>query len=373
MKIAVIVARYAITGVPLAQLRLARALVRHGHVVDFIVGFVDSQYVVPKADGVNFIVWHQGQVRGLLFRLRHYFRVVKPDLVFSAEDHLNLVVIWAALLAGSEAKISGSCRVTPFDTYSDQLFSKGWVLKQLMRWSMAWADALTCVSRDMVDQYRQVFRHPPHVCVYNIVDEQEARRRMAEPVSHPWLEQHHQPLLLAAGRLAPWKGFIDLIEAMAILVPCTQARLLILGDGPLRQELQSRINELGLADHISLVGYVNNPLPYFVKADVFVLSSLVEGMPNVLVEAMMCGCTPVATDCPTGPRELLQAGRYGYLVPVGDPEALAAGIRQALASPIPVTQLAEAIAPFEENTVINKHFAVLGIPPPPMPPSGVPK
>ena len=84
-------------------------------------------------------------------------------------------------------------------------------------------------------------------------------------------------------------------------------------------------------------------------------------MPNVLVEAMMCGCTPVATDCPTGPRELLQNGRYGYLVPMRDPEALAAGMLRALDHPIPPARLAEAVKPFEEHAVIDRHFEILGL------------
>lgn len=361
MKIAVVVARFAITGVPLAQLRLARALARRGHVVDFIVGYVEADYALPVIEGVNVIVWDKPQVRGLLFQCRHYFRTVKPDIVFSAEDHLNLIVLMAAFMAGSRAKISGSSRVTPFDTYSNTLFSKRWILKQLVRLTMGRADALTCVSQDMVGQYREVFRHSPHVCVYNIVDDRQSRQRLMAAVDHPWFARKTAPVLVAAGRLAPWKGFMDLIEAMAILVSVRPLRLVLLGDGPLRGELLQRIGALGLTDSVDLVGYVDNPLKYFARSDVFVLSSHVEGMPNVLVEAMMCGCTPVATDCPTGPRELLQGGRYGYLVPVGDPQALADGIVRALDAPIPPAVLAEAVRPFEEAAVIDRHFAVLEI------------
>ena len=137
---------------------------------------------------------------------------------------------------------------------------------------------------------------------------------------------------------------------------------MILGDGPLRGELQSQIRKLGLEDTVRLVGYVDNPLKYFSRADVFVLSSHVEGLPNVLVEAMMCGCTPVSTDCPTGPREVLQDGKYGYLVPVRNPVELAAGIERALDHPISKQKLAEAIRPFEEGAVLKRHFELLGLP-----------
>jgi glycosyltransferase involved in cell wall biosynthesis len=167
--------------------------------------------------------------------------------------------------------------------------------------------------------------------------------------------------VVAAGTLAPWKGFSDLIQAMSVLRDKGRSiRLVIFGQGQLRDELLAQVERLGLSDRIRLPGFTDNTLKYFAHADAFVLSSHVEGMPNVLVEAMMCGCTPVSTDCPTGPRELLQDGRYGYLVPVADPLALAVGIERALDNPIPKEQLAEAVRPFEEAKILNRHFELLG-------------
>ena len=361
MKICVVTPRFAIAGVPLAQLRFARALADKGHDVDLVVGYVDPMYEFPKVAGVNVLRWNQPQVRGMLLPLWRYLRTAKPDVVFSAEDHLNAVVLLAAIASGTKAKISGSSRVTPFDTYSSVPFTKRWFLKYLMR-AVTWrADALTCVSKDMVDQYRCVFDAPPHVCVYNIVDDRNSRLRMREPVEHEWFLRKDGPVLVAAGRLATWKGFADLIRAMKELPIQRRARLMILGDGPLRSELEALIIELGLEDVVSLLGYVENPLKYFARADVFVLSSHVEGLPNVLVEAMMCGCTPVSTDCPTGPREVLHDGKYGYLVPVRDPVAMAIGIEKALDYPISKQLLADAVRPFEEGAVLARHFNVLSL------------
>ena len=110
-----------------------------------------------------------------------------------------------------------------------------------------------------------------------------------------------------------------------------------------------------------MLGYVQNPLKYFSRCDVFVLSSLVEGLPNVLVEAMMCGCTPVSTDCPTGPNEVLGGGKYGYLVPMHSPAAMAAAIEQALDNPVPKVSLDEAVSPFEESRILERHFKLLGL------------
>ncbi len=129
----------------------------------------------------------------------------------------------------------------------------------------------------------------------------------------------------------------------------------------MRAELQGMIDTFGLHNIVELVGYVDNPLKYFFRADVFVLSSLVEGLPNVLVEAMMCGCTPVATNCPTGPSEVLQDGKYGYLVPMRDKLAMSAAIEQGLDKRISSKLLNEAVAPFREDAVIDRHFELLGL------------
>lgn len=361
MRICVAMPRYAISGVPLAQMRFARALADRGHAVDLLVGRLDPGNAMPDVPGVNVIKLGTSNVRGMLVPLWRYLRESRPNVVFSAEDHLNCAVLLAAILAGSKAKISGSSRVTPFDTYSIKIFSKRWLLKQLMRALMWRADALTCVSFDMVDQYRTVFDRPPHVCVYNIVDSRHSRRRMEETIDDPFVIDRDGPLLVAAGRLAAWKGFDDLIRAMSHLPRERRARLLILGDGPMRAELEALVTELGLGDRVRFAGYVENPLKFFVHADVFVLSSLVEGLPNVLVEAMMCGCTPVSTDCPTGPREVLEDGRYGYLVPVRDPVALAQAIEEALDRPIAKALLDQAVMAFEEEAVIARHFEILGL------------
>jgi glycosyltransferase involved in cell wall biosynthesis len=361
VKITVVTPLFAIAGVPLAQIRFARALAARGHSVELIIGHVRPEYEFVAPEGLKTTVLERPNVRNMLGPLVLHFWKDRPDVVFSAEDHLNTLVLIAALVSGSQAKISGSSRVTPFDTYSDTWFSKRWVLKQLARVVMRRANALTCVSEEMVSQYREVFKAPPHVCVYNVVDDREARERMRVPVEHGWLSEKSVPVLMAAGRLAPWKGFTDLIEAVALVRLQREVRLLILGDGEMRNELQHLVEARGLSGSVQLVGYVENPLKYFVRADVFVLSSRVEGLPNVLVEAMMCGCTPVSTDCPTGPREVLQGGKFGYLVPVGDPAAMAAAIERALDHPIPKELLDEAVAPFEESRVIDRHFEVLGL------------
>lgn len=358
MNILVVTPRYNITGVPLAQARFAAALAERGHQVTLMIGRCDRDIPVPQVPGVEVIELGSAQVRDMLWPLRRYLRNARPDVVFSAEDHLNCMVAAAALLARSRTRISGSSRVPPFDTYSHRWFTKRWALKQVMR-ALAWRiDVLTCVSQDMVDLYGEWFPGMGHQCVYNIVDLPAARERMAEPLDDPWFSDGGPIPIVAAGSLAPYKGFADLIRAIA-LVP--EVRLIILGEGSQRAELEALIAQLGLQDRVRLHGRVANPLKYFARARIYALSSYAEGMPNVLVEAMLCGCTPVATDCRTGPRELLHDGRFGYLATVGDPTSIAAALRAAMADPIPPELLAEAVRPFEQNRVIDRHFALLGL------------
>jgi len=230
-----------------------------------------------------------------------------------------------------------------------------------MRAVMWRADALTCVSKDMVEIYKKIFPYAQHVCVYNIIKDRLSIDRISEPVSHPWLGDSGIPVIISAGTFTKRKGFSDLIRAFALVRKNRPVRLIILGDGYLRPELVALVQQLQLCYSVDLPGNVTNPLKYFSRSAVFVLSSYAEGLPNVLVEAMICGCTPVATDCPTGPREVLNGGKYGYLVPVGDIFAMSSAIEHAIDKPVAKALLAEAVEPFEEERVISRHFKVLGI------------
>lgn len=360
-KIVFFVARQSRSGVPLAQMRLAKALARQGCSVDFVVGFLPEGLELPTAEGIRVVALGRRRALGMFVRIYQYLREVKPDIVFSAEDHLNMVVAVAMLLARSKAKLSASSRVTPYDTYSNRVFSKRWVMKKLSTPLGRRADALVCVSKEMVKQYVAIFGPRPYTCIYNVVCDVESRLKMVEPViDEPWLLDHSVPVVISAGRLAPEKGFADLILAISAVRRSRPVRLVILGEGPLHQKLSDLITTQGLDDCVKLIGFRDNPHKYFSRADVFVLSSYVEGLPNVLVEAMECGCTPVSTDCPTGPSEVLARGKYGYLVPVHDPEAMAAGILRALEHPVSRELLDEAIRPFREDAVVTAHRSALG-------------
>lgn len=365
MKIAVAVSSFDLSGVPLAQLRLAGALATRGFAVDFVVGSVDPGVTVKVPAGVGLEVLGTGQARRLVVPMTRYLRQTRPDIVFAAQDHFNIVVALAAVLARVPTRISASSRITPLDAYSNRPFTKKWLMKQVVRLAWRRIDVLTCVSEGMAEEYRRMFPGARHVRVYNIVDDTAIAERDAEATGPPAaaLSARAGGLLVAAGQLAPWKGFDVLLHALALVPRDRHVHLLIMGDGPERAALKALAATLGVADRVTFTGYVANPVPFYRAAVVFAHAARTESFGNVLVEAMLCGCTVVAADCPTGPGEVLGRGRYGYLVPVENPVALAAGIVRAIDAPTPSERLAESVARFRPDAVVDHHLRLLGLDP----------
>lgn len=362
MRICVITPRWAIAGVPLAQRRLALALSAIGHEVDLIIGRKDADLSIPDTPGVNLIVWSAVGVRGMILPFIRYLHISKPEVVFSAEDHLNGAVFLAAVLARSKAKVTGSSRVPPSDSYSNRIFTKGWIRKIAMKTVMSRANALTCVSRDMVTAYQDYFPGGPHTIAYNIIDDTTSRARAAEPVEHDWFVQRDKPIVVSAGTLTGRKNFKMLINTIAELKRRNcYVRLAIFGEGYRRPELEMLVSQHAILDRVWLPGRIENPLAYFSRADVLALTSYAEGLPNVLVEGMICGCTPVATDCPTGPREVIEGGGVGHLVPIDNVIAMADAIEMAIANPSSQDELNSATCCFREEAVISRHFELLGL------------
>ena len=210
------------------------------------------------------------------------------------------------------------------------------------------------VSQGVSDDLAVTARAPRHkiTTIYNPVVTQALHAKTAEPPSHPWLIDYRTPVILAAGRLTEQKDFPTLIRAFARLIRQRPTRLIILGEGPLRQELEGLAQDLGIDDRVSFPGWVDNPFALMSRASLFVLSSIYEGLPTVLVEAMACGCPCVSTDCPSGPAEILEDGRYGPLVPVGDEAALAEAMERGLDEPPDRSLLQQRAAYFSADRAV---------------------
>ncbi len=360
MKIAFFTARYSRSGVPLGQIRLAKLFLQRGYDVDFIVGYIPNGLELPYLEGINTLIFNRPRVITMFGLITKYLFTIKPDIIISAEDHLNAAVLLSAVVTRSDAKISVSSRISATRVYSGSFLSKSWLLKQTYRFVQNRANALVCVSKDMAEEYNTIFKTKKFQCIYNVIHDSEAKRKMLHSVDDQWVTDKSKPLIISAGSLTKRKGFKDLILSIKELTKTMDVKLLILGEGYLRNELNDLITKEGLdSSVVRLAGYKDNPLKYYIHADVFVLASYAEGLPNVLVEAMMCGCTPVSTDCPTGPREVLQNEKYGYLVPMRVPNAMAEGIKKALDNPISLQRLAEGIKPFTEHEVFKQYEQIL--------------
>ena len=228
------------------------------------------------------------------------------------------------------------------------------------------ASACVCISRGVADEMRSLGFLPPekiHV-IYNAVVTPELldqiRAAAKAPAPHPWLEGGQPPVVLGAGRLGDQKDFSTLLRAFARLAQRRpEVRLIVLGEGKERPLLERRIAEMGLSGRAALPGYDPNPYAWIARASVFAISSRWEGFGNVAAEALACGCSVVSTDCPSGPGEILDHGKYGWLVPVGDDEAMADALDDALAHPMPVSLLKERASYFSEDRAAEGWLALM--------------
>jgi glycosyltransferase involved in cell wall biosynthesis len=195
--------------------------------------------------------------------------------------------------------------------------------------------------------------------VPNPVVTSELFEMAAVPIDHPWFVEGAPPVILGIGRLTTQKDFGTLIRAFAEVRGQREARLMILGEGSERPALERLARELGVRDDVVLPGFVDNPFAFLKRAALFVLSSTYEGLPGVLIQALACGTPVVSTDCDSGPREILDGGRLGILVPVGDLDALANGIREALDHPRTRTP-ADVLGRFTDAAAVDAYLRVLG-------------
>jgi glycosyltransferase involved in cell wall biosynthesis len=182
-----------------------------------------------------------------------------------------------------------------------------------------------------------------------------------EHSAHPWLIAHTYPVVLGVGRLTRQKNFSLLIRAFAQLRRSRNTKLIILGEGELRRNLIAEAASLGVAEDVDLPGFDPNPFSYMAKADVFVSSSDWEGLPTALIEAMACGTSIVATDCASGAREVLDNGRFGRLVPVGDVDALCRALAEAIDRPDDRDRLLARAQAFDLENAVSRYLNVAGL------------
>jgi len=342
------------------MLNLACGLAKNGHRVDLVLVKASGPYLSEVPDGVRLV--NLGARRTLLslpafFR---YFRRERPAVLLSALEYTNILALVTRWLASVPTRIV----VTIHNNLSTEYSRTSQVKKRLelfaIRRCYPWADRIVAVSSGVADDLSVLIslgREQIKV-IYNPVISEELLTKAHLPVQHPWLAAGQPPVILSVGRLVPQKDQAMLIRAFAQVRSQRPVRLIILGEGEERASLEALVAELRLSNDVHMPGFVDNPLSYMHKAAIVALSSRFEGLPTVLIEALACGAPVVSTECPSGPREILQDGKYGKLVPIGDADTFAQALLQVLEGDFP-TETAQALEPFQTATVIDQYLAVM--------------
>jgi len=363
-KIALFVPSLRGGGAEKVMVNLARGFVDRGLQVDLVLAKAEGPYLSRVPREVRLVDLGAQRVLYSLPGLVRYLRRERPQAMLSALNHANIVAIWARFLSRAKTCLV----VTEHSTLSLSTENTSSVRAKFMpvlsKTFYPYADAVVAVSRGVAEDLVASTGLPPDKVkfIYNPVITPELFVKAEEPLNHPWFRPGEPPVILGVGRLTRAKDFPTLIRAFALMRKERLARLMILGEGEERPILEALVRDLGLEEDVELPGFVENPYPFIKRAAIFVLSSRWEGLGNVLVEALALGTPVVATDCPNGPREILEDGRWGRLAPVGDNAALAEAILEALEDGrAPEGAPQRMVERFGLDAVVEQYLDVLGL------------
>jgi glycosyltransferase involved in cell wall biosynthesis len=326
-----------------------------------LLGYRDAVRFYPEElpNSVGFL--HLGTRARLttLWRLWRYLRTRRPRAVLATNHLDNLLIAVAGRLPGVRSRIV-------LGVHNNFVAStRGGVAKRRrkvnrVRRFYPWADALITVSHGLARSLREAagLERLPTRPIYNAVITPSILERAREPVNHPWFNDGAGPVAIFVGRFSYQKDLPTLLEAVAEVRRQRPLRLIMVGKGSQEEALRVRAEELGIVEAVDMPGHVANPYAWMARADLFVLSSAWEGFGNVVAEALALGVPVVSTDCPSGPAEILEHGRYGRLVPVGDAPALAEAVLQTLDAPLSYDPQ-EATRRFTSAYVAERYLEVL--------------
>jgi glycosyltransferase involved in cell wall biosynthesis len=300
-------------------------------------------------------------------KLVRYLREEQP-LVMLATVHVNneVALLAKALAFNSTRVVVREDNVLSLQTKATKHFIGA---SQKARWSplfakllYPWADGIVAISKGVAEDLAKVTGLPEKriQVIYNPAITCNLSKKAQEPLEHPWFRAGEPPVIIGVGRLEPQKDFSTLIRAFVLVRQVRPCRLMIVGQGREQQNLNNLIAELDIENDVAMLGFVENPYPYMAKAAVFVLSSAWEGFGNVVAEAMALGTPVVSTNCPSGPAEILDDGKYGWLVPVANSQLMAEAIVSVLSGSSKVTD-ANWLKQFTIETASEQYLNVLGI------------
>ncbi|WP_295447420.1 glycosyltransferase [uncultured Thiodictyon sp.] len=354
-------------GVERMLINLIRGFVDLGQPVDLVLVRAESPHLTRLPESVECIQLPTNHTLLAAPALARYLRARRPAALLAAKDRAGRTAVLARALAGTDTPIALRLGTNLSTAMAGRAAVSRWLRYAPIRLLYPRIERIIAVSGGVADDTARIARlaRPSIAVIRNPVITPELAAQAAEPCPHPWLNDTaldtRVPVICAAGRLQRQKDFPTLIRAFARVRSQRNCRLLILGEGNARAGLTALIAELGLTGQVDLVGFQANPYPFLARADLFVLSSAWEGSPNVLTEAMALGVPVVATDCPSGPAELLDGGRYGPLVPVGDVAALAAAMAATLEQPLPAALVRSAVSEYAQDRSARRYLELMGL------------
>lgn len=299
-------------------------------------------------------------------QLSQIIKNVQPDLVISFLDGANILALETKLLKRCSCPFIISQRNNLSVSLEKNYPYSAWrrfLKKQQMVWLYRRADHIIALSNGVKIDIVNNFSIPDRIVtpIHNPIDITLVQKNAQAQADYPWERGKHQ-IVLGVGRLIEQKGFADLIKAFAEVRTNIPSKLVILGEGILREELETLIASLNLQEHVYMPGFVDNPWAYMRDADIFVLSSYWEGLGNVIIEAMACGTPIIATDCDFGPSEIITHEQNGLLISVGDIKQMASTINRLLANPTRGCQLGSAgcerAYDFESSKVTRRYESI---------------
>jgi glycosyltransferase involved in cell wall biosynthesis len=350
-------------GVARVRLNLAAGFMARGHPVDLVVANARGELAGEVPAGVRVIDLKAPRMLQALQPLARYCRSERPAAMLSAEDHANVIALWARRWTGYPARISVSCHILHSEDAKKRWTSKSHWMRHFVRTFYPWANAVVAISEGMAHDLSRTTGLPREriTVLPNAIVTPRMLESADAPIPHPWLEEGTTPVILGVGRLTRRKRFDILMRAFAKVRAQRPVRLIILGSGGEEERLKALAGELRITKDVHLAGFVLNPFAYMSRASLFVLASTWEGLPGVLIQAMACGCPVVSTDCPTGPDEILDYGRYGRLVPIDDVHSMADAIIATLDKPMEADVLKERANFFHVDRIVDQYRDLLGI------------
>ena len=284
---------------------------------------------VPK--DIPVIDLKAGRLRFSWLRLASVLRREKPDVLFSTSSGGNLIAALAHRIADDPKRRLILSERNTFSHVRREKRPRWLPVVTVTRRCYARADRIIAVSEGVAKDLVESLRLPQALvtAIHNPVVDDELLDLAERPAEHPWLAED-VPVVLAAGRLVPQKDYPLLLRAFSRIRRRRALRLIILGEGESRTQLERLAERLGIRSDVDFHGFVKNPFPYMKHCTIFVLSSRFEGLPGALIQAMACGAPVISTDCPSGPAEIITPGDSGLLVPVGDEVGLTAAMERLL-------------------------------------------